>query len=269
MKFQHTYRFHYTIIKTENQEKIKSEKLNELLQSAAGTRIDTPELYRKGKTALMAVGSKKRLNVNFGMAGNALSDRANGDTARSIETADGRFYAILSDGMGTGEDARETSEYVSNILIRSLPFSHSHELLLKLTNRLLRERCEESSATVDIFKIDLVLGSAEFIKCGAAPSYIKRGESLFRIRSRTAPIGLMKNVDAEKIRASVSSGDYVIMLSDGINGNVEDAPWLVQLLALPPKNDPTEYAEWILKKAEKEMTQTDDMTVAVIKISEA
>ena len=250
-------------------EKIKSDALTELMESSADVKLDTPELYRKGKMALMAVSAKDKLAASFGTASKTGErDSVSGDVARAEVSQDSRYYALLSDGMGSGTEARKTAEFVSDVLLRALEFTPSYEVLLKLINRLVRERCEECSATVDLFTLDLISGSASFIKSGAAPSYVKRGSSLFRVKSRTAPLGLMKEIDAEKIRIDIKPGDYVIMLSDGVSQNLEDAPWLIELLSKPAKTDPEEYAKWILKGAERELTPNDDMTVLVSKISE-
>lgn len=251
-------------------EKISSPALTNLLESISGVRIEAPELYRKGKMVLMAAGARHKLKASFGVAGRVgARDTVSGDVARSVVSEDGRYYALLSDGMGSGAEARDTAEFVSDLLLRALEFSPSYEVLLKLTNRLVRERQEECSATVDLFSLDLVLGNASFIKSGAAPSYIKRGSSLFRIKSRTAPLGLMKDVDAEKIRVEVSAGDYVIMLSDGVSQNIEDAPWLIDMLSRTPKGSPEDYAKWILEGAIRECKPTDDMTVLVTRIEKA
>ena len=108
---------------------------------------------------------------------------------------------------------------------------------------------------------------ALFIKSGAAPSYFKRGSSIFRIRSETAPIGLMKNVDAEKIRVEIKSGDIVIMLSDGVCTSVEDSAWLISHLSNDPPSDMEEYAKEIVRLASKRSGLSDDVTVSVVKIT--
>ena len=105
-----------------------------------------------------------------------------------------------------------------------------------------------------------------FIKSGAAPSYIKRGSSLFRISSKTAPLGPLKEVDAEIIKADVQDGDYVIMLSDGVSQNVDDTPWLPILLSKEPLGIISEFAESILRCAFENGNISDDMTVTVTKI---
>ena len=76
----------------------------------------------------------------------------------------------------------------------------------------------------------------------------------------------MREVDAERIRAEVGEGDFVIMTSDGVSSSVEDTPWLAELLSRPHSGTARELAEKIITAAEKRGGKNDDMTVAVTKI---
>ena len=118
-------------------------------------------------------------------------------------------------------------------------------------------------------EIDLMQCEGKFIKSGAAPSYVKRGSSIFRIKSQTAPLGLLSSIDAEKTKLDVKPGDYVIMLSDGVADETDDAPWLLLLLGKAPPASLGDYANLILEEAKRNSKCSDDMTVAVIKIDEA
>ena len=179
--------------------------------------------------------------------------------------ADDRFYAICSDGMGSGEEAKQTSEFACNFLKSSLGIG-SPETAMHLLNNTLLGKGGECSATVDIFALDTLDGSATFIKSGAAPSFVKRDSSIFRIKSSTAPIGLMKSIDSERIRVEIKGGDYVIMLSDGVSEIAEESPWLLELLTKPAEQTPKAYAEHILTEAKKHSRSHDDMSVIVVKI---
>ena len=77
----------------------------------------------------------------------------------------------------------------------------------------------------------------------------------------------MKSVDAERIRVEVKSGDYIIMVSDGVSATPEDAPWLLEFLNMPTAKSPQDYAEAILAASMKHSRSRDDMTVSVIKIT--
>ena len=129
--------------------------------------------------------------------------------------ADGRYYMILSDGMGSGREAALTSGITVSLLERLIRSGAGMETSLKLLNQIIRSTGRECSSTVDIAEIDLTTGEARFIKSGAAPSFVLRDGSIFRLQSKTVPIGILRALDAELIRFEVREGDTVVMVSDG------------------------------------------------------
>ena len=198
----------------------------------------------------------------------ASSEQVSGDTVSFFEGSDDRFYALLSDGMGSGKRAAVTSGVSAVFLEKLLSAGCSKTTSMKMLNNLLRTSGEESSATVDLLELDLLSGRATFIKSGAAPSYVKRGENLFRIRSRTVSVGLTETLDAEKIRFDAQPGDIIVMLSDGVSQSPEDAPWLMEILSGDLGQDLSAAAERIVGVASGVRDCRDDMSVALVRISE-
>ena len=259
----------YFILAAEDESgnKITAPELKKNVEQIAGVRLATPQFYRKGKMALMECASEKSYAAECAVASIAGErEEVSGDTATAFESNSGYFYALISDGMGSGKEAKETSSLVADFMTRALEFNPEGQTVLRILNHTVRHRRRECSATVDLFSVDLYRGDAEFLKSGAAASYVKRGSSIFRIKSKTAPLGLMKNVDAEKIKIDLEGDDYVIMLSDGIAQSAEDTPWLLDLLSKPPKRNLKEYADSILAAALKNLPHTDDMTVLVTRV---
>ena len=74
----------------------------------------------------------------------------------------------------------------------------------------------EVYATLDVAVLDLYSGDLEFVKAGAAPSYILREGELTQIDSRSMPAGMLPVLEPEIFRCSVQPGDLVILLSDGL-----------------------------------------------------
>ena len=256
----------YFILAAEDESgnKITSPDLKRNIEDIAGVRLGTPEFYRRGKMALMECPSEKSYGAECAVATIAGErEEISGDTACAFESECGFFHSLISDGMGSGQEAKETSSLVSDFMKRALEFTSEGQTVLKILNHTIRHKRRECSATIDLFSVDLYRGNAEFLKSGAGPSYVKRGSSIFRIKSKTAPLGLMKNVDAEKIKVDIEPDDYIIMLSDGIAQSAEDTPWLLDLLSKPPKRNLKEYADHILSAALKNLNRTDDMTVLV------
>ena len=73
-------------------------------------------------------------------------------------------------------------------------------------------------------------GVASFIKSGAAPTYIAREGTVYKISSRTMPVGMIKDADARITRFDTKKGDIIVMMSDGCCHDSEDCPWLVEYL---------------------------------------
>lgn len=247
---------------------ITSPELHRDIEEAAGVRLGVPEYYRKDDIALFECGVAPMFSVEFATSGKRCgAEEISGDTAVSFESSDGHFYSLVADGMGSGDAAHKTSHFTADFLSSILESSCSKNTAFHILNHVIKNRSEECSSTVDLFDFDLITGEALFYKCGAAPSYVKRDNSIFRIRSETAPLGLMKAIDAEKIRVEVKSGDYIVMLSDGVSQSSDDAAWLIELLSREPKTDMRDYAEFILEEAEKHSKNRDDMSVAVARVT--
>lgn len=246
---------------------ISSEELKKALEKVIGARLGTPEFFRKGDVALMDVSLTASYSVEYAeSSATAPESLVSGDTAASFISDDGYFYSLISDGMGSGELARSASQFVYEFLKAMLSASISENTALYVLNNIIRNKREECSATLDLFRFDLLYGEAIFVKSGAVASYVKRENSLFRIRSETAPLGLMKTIDSEKIRVEFKSGDIVVMFSDGVADSPESSVWLPELLAKPFEGSLKEYADFILEAAKKNSRSRDDMTVALAKI---
>lgn len=246
---------------------VTSPELHARIESAAGIKLGDPEYYRNGDYALLECSGAPMYSVEFSTAQrNASGVSVSGDSVASFEDGDGRFYSLIADGMGSGDLARRTSRIARDLLSNILAAPCSKSTAFHILNHVVRSRCEECSTSVDLFDFDLITGEGVFYKCGAAASYVKRDGSIFRIRSETAPIGIMKNIDAERIRVEVRGGDWVVMISDGISQTVEDSAWLLEFLSKPVTTDVASYATAIVDEAVKRGRIYDDLTVAVVRI---
>ena len=191
-----------------------------------------------------------------------------GDVITSFE-ADGRYYMLISDGMGSGRDAALTSSLAAMFLERMLTSGASMETSLKMLNKLIRAGERECSATIDLAEIDLKTGEAKFIKSGAAPSFVIRDGSIYRLQSKTVPIGIIRALDAEMIRFDVEAGDIIVMLSDGVARSFEECPWLLDMLTTDRdvlSGEADLAAEKIVRSA-AERGSSDDITAGVIRIT--
>ncbi len=244
--------------------------LHKRFEEICGCRLSPPEFERTSEALTGRMYAIKKFDVEY--AGATLpsgSGEISGDKQRRFFSRDEYFYSIISDGMGSGKDASDTAEICVSFLEAMLKVGISKTIALRMLNNLLRSRENECFATVDMLEFDLIYGRTTFLKSGAAISYVKRGEDIFRVRSKTAPIGLMKTLDAEKSDFEIEAGDIIVMLSDGIVGAGDDAGWLLALLGKEKESSLEDMAKEIVACAGSRNRSRDDMTVALVKVKSA
>jgi stage II sporulation protein E len=120
--------------------------------------------------------------------------------------------------------------------------------------------------------IDTYSGEAEFLKIGAAPSFIKRVREVMTIKSSSLPIGILQQIEIQPIKEMVVEGDFIIMVSDGIvdvpQSSLDKENWLANFLRRGVNTKPQALAEQILAQALLMSGNRvhDDMTVMVAKV---
>ncbi|MBO5415469.1 MAG: SpoIIE family protein phosphatase [Clostridia bacterium] len=228
---------------------------------------------REDGRAYMTLSVGRRISVEHASRSVMAGSEKNfcGDTMSIFESGDDRFYALISDGMGSGRDAALTSGICVMFLQKMLVAASRCDTALKLLNGFLRNKgggsMHECSATVDLMELDLIGGKASFYKSGAAPTYVFRNGSLFKLRSKTVPVGIIRELDAKKISFDVGDGDIIVMVSDGVTQGKDECPWLFELLKRNVESEGIERtAEMIVERAVRE-SGDDDISVVMIKIN--
>lgn len=228
-----------------------------------------------GDGAALSVCEKNRLAVSCVSRQTRARGEARfcGDSLTTFQNKDSRFFSLISDGMGSGREAAAVSEICARFMECMLTSGGMNKELLSMLGGFLSGRCEgslcECSATVDLMELDLISGRTAFYKSGAAPTYIYRSGSLFKLRSRTMPIGILRDVEAKRLDFSLSAGDVVVMVSDGVTGGDEECPWLFDLLRQNIESSGAERtAELVVKYAIGHGSE-DDISVTVIRLEDA
>ncbi|MBQ8850709.1 MAG: SpoIIE family protein phosphatase [Clostridia bacterium] len=247
----------------------RAEEIGNILSDLLDSPVSAPEIDEESGAISFSVGES--ISVSFAKR-SLLADGENeycGDTSGVFGGACGRTYAFISDGMGSGREAAMTSGLCGLFLRRLLTSDSDPEGALRLLNGFLRNRgagsLHECSATVDLMELDLYLGRACLYKSGAAPTYVYRDGSLFKLRSHTVPVGIIKELDFRKIDLELRSSDVVVMVSDGVTDGREECPWLFDLLRSQSDAEPERIAELVVKYAKSEGA-TDDISVIVAKV---
>lgn len=195
-----------------------------------------------------------------------------GDSILQAKLKDGKYLLAISDGMGSGPEARKSSQIVIKMIQRLLNSGFNKETSIDLINSNLLNVGEDVFATLDIAIVDLYNGTIEFIKSGAAPTYIKNRKRTQIIKSSTPPAGILQDANQEIFDRDVENGDIVVMCSDGIiDSNVEyknKALWVKYLLEDMENDNPQKIADIILNESidNNYGKVKDDMSIIVCKL---
>ncbi len=193
-------------------------------------------------------------------------ETVSGDAGTYFKRADGKVYLLLCDGMGSGEQASRESglaiRLLEQFLQTGIPADHA---LLTLTSALaLRGEETGGFTTVDLLEIDLFTGDGALYKLGAAPTYVRQGDSIRRLAGTSLPAGLAEGTReaVDKFRLHLSPGDCVLMVSDGICGSGEDG-WLLERLRAFSGDSPRALAAQLITQSPQ--GATDDRTALVVR----
>ena len=243
-----------------------ADAITEALTAALGGRFEPPLFeFADGGINMIATGAPTFSADASSATVAAGGGEENGDRVRSFDAKNGCFYAVVNDGMGSGRAAAAKSAKAALFLEKMLAAGNDVTAALELLSAMVRTDREEGFTTVDLFALDCFTGRGTFFKSGAAPSFVKRGERIFKIRSRTVPIGILEDVDAEKTTFACEDGDAVVMLSDGVTEDIEEPLWLCEFLC-GADLAAADAAARILAEAKRHTLCRDDMTAAVIHI---
>lgn len=122
--------------------------------------------------------------------------------------------------MGTGKRARLDSLFSVSLVTRLIRSGMSMQTAHRLINSMLRVKgWEESFATLDIMRLELNGGTVQFLKSGAAQSFLFRDGGLKSIGGQAFPAGILAECTPDVSELKLFDGDVLLMTSDG----VEDA----------------------------------------------
>lgn len=193
-----------------------------------------------------------------------------GDNCAGRYLSDGKYAAALSDGMGTGRRASRDSSATVRLLGDFLEAGFDKTIAVRLINSIMvMKSANEAFATVDMCVMDLFSGEAEFIKNGAEPSYIKRKDGTETVRAASLPVGVVQDMEIESFAHRLNDGDFIVMLSDGIQMKNGHGDWIKKLIEEADANMPAqELADRIMDMsvALKGGVKDDDMTVMTLKV---
>lgn len=197
-----------------------------------------------------------------------------GDTTLQTRLEDGKYLIAISDGMGSGPEARKSSKIAIKMLERLLQSGFNNDTALKLINTTISANTDEDMyATLDINILDLYKGDMKFIKNGACPTFVKRNNHVEILKSVALPTGILNNMDLIEYNYDLQDGDIVLMCSDGvIDSNkqyMNKELWVQEMLEQIETDDAQRIADLVLNEAiDNDFgKEKDDMTVIAYKVT--
>lgn len=228
-------------------------------EACIGTRLN----FFSDDKFVMAIGNSEITKSNSSISG---------DSVLSIRLKDGKYLVAISDGMGSGNEARQSSNKALKMLENLLLSGFDKKTSLELINSSLINQNEEIFATLDIAIIDLYKGNIEFIKSGACPTYIKSNKKVQVIKANSLPAGIINNSSTlQSFDRDISNGEIMVMCTDGIiDSNVEyknKELWVKYLLEDIETMNTKKIADLILTEAVDNSygVAKDDMSIVVCK----
>ena len=218
--------------------------------------------FISGDKYVMAIGSGETIKSK---------SQVSGDSILNIRLKDGKYLVAISDGMGSGQEAKKSSTQALRMLENLLLSGFDKNISLELINTSLINQNSEVFSTLDIAIIDLYKGTIEFIKSGACPTYIKNKKKVQIIKSNTLPAGIIDVNDVQTFDKDISTVDIMLMCSYGIlDSNVEyknKELWIKYLLEDIETNNTQKIADLILSEAidNNYGVPKDDMSIVVCK----
>lgn len=254
--------------KMQDNKKSLSHQLNGVSQAISSLADDISEETKKEDEPhfMIQVGTSRTTKNG---------SEVSGDSCCQSKLHDGKYMIAISDGMGSGKEAKKSSSAAIKMLERLLTSGFDKDISIGLINSTISLNCKEDMfSTLDIGIIDLTKGNIEFIKNGAAPSYIKHKRNVEIIKALSLPAGILDNVDLVVYDKDINDGDIIVMCSDGIiESNTEynnKEVWLKDVLENIETDNVQKIADIIIAEAIDNGygVAKDDMTVFVVKINE-
>ncbi|MGI5984963.1 MAG: SpoIIE family protein phosphatase [Clostridiales bacterium] len=244
----------------------------EILSGVLGVRLCKPPTDEDITDRRLIVVEAEPLVASVGIAGmKKKGEPVSGDRGTYFKTDQGILCVILADGMGSGEDAAKESINAVRTLEAFLRAGVDPAVAMKILNSvlLLKNGEEWGYSTIDLMCVDLFTGETCFYKYGAAPSFVKSGKTIRRVRCESLAAGICAGEGSapDIIRMRLKPGNVALIASDGVMVENSDA-WLREMLMNNDGSDTKMLAKETLRAAVRQFGCEDDMTVLAVRVDE-
>lgn len=229
-----------------------------------GAMVKSDRTVSSGSVSLSFVSAPK-LDFMLGTANaNKIGSQISGDTHTIVRLSPEKVMIALSDGMGSGKNANDVSDRAIGLVESFYKAGIDENIVLSLINKLLSIRGREDFSCIDMCILNLRSGTCDFIKLGGVESIISHKDSVEVIEGGALPMGILETVKPCVSRRQISSGDMIIMFSDGITDSI-GSDGVIRIAEQTNTSNPEKLAKEIIEDSDF-VGHDDDKTVLCIKI---
>ena len=206
---------------------------------------------------------KEPLRIEVGVVSKSLVDGVCGD---SYTISQNQMYPriALCDGMGHGENARDLSQYLLQVLQLEEECMTKGKGMIQLANDFMMLRKKESYATLDYALINPYTRVLKLWKAGSFPTYYLSKRNLQECKKSGLPIGILDHPSLEEYEFRLTSGDCFIFLTDGIKE--QNVPFLPEKFLSLSTSNMSQMARDIYQICCPKGGYSDDVTIITLKV---
>ena len=193
-----------------------------------------------------------------------------GDTHSLLRIDERRFLMALSDGMGSGEEARKISDHTLSLLEGFYKAKMPSDVILPTVNRLIAYSSEETFSCIDLCAVNLDTGIADVVKIGSPPAFLLSDE-LRVLEGDSLPIGVLDAVHPTTMQVGMKENDFLVFMSDGVSSAFASSADLYSYLSEQRPLNPQALSDRLLEEALNRYQghAEDDMTVLTVRLLKA
>lgn len=240
------------------------------VSKCCGRKFDLPTITCEGDRIRAALCEMPVYDVEVGSDQHiANNGKLCGDCLDYFNDGFGKTYAIVCDGMGTGGRAAVDGNMAASVMGRLLRSGLSADSSLQIVNSALMVKSEdESLSTLDLTGVDLYTGRVTLKKAGAPATFVRKNGRVMVREMPSLPVGILNGVKFSSDAVNLSSGDMVVMVSDGVITG--DEKWLEKLIRSWNEGSTQELARAVVDEAIKRRGDSpdDDITALAIRITD-
>lgn len=251
----------------------KKQEIQRAVSNIIGTKMSIKLILNSSKTEKSRIklvpSSKYILNAVVKQV-KKIDSAMNGDSYIVTELKDNNKVIAISDGMGSGAKSKEASLAVINMIESLIKTGINKSDILNITNKVIRAREGGTmSATLDMCLLNEKKDVLEFVKLGAAPSFVIIDGIVKKVETSGETMGVAKEAIYTNTNYDIKRNTYIVMMSDGAVSDVHEKTIQNILNSLGNELNESKLMEGIMEVLINNQSKLvlDDITVITAKIS--